>query len=51
MYIEEPPRPEPVPVRGVLLGAILVCAAGVIVMGVYPQPWVQAALQAASSLF
>lgn len=51
MYIDEPARPEPITVPGVVLAAILMCAAGVIGMGVYPEPWVQAALRAASSLF
>ena len=51
MYIDAPVRPEPIRVAGVLLAAILVCVAGVIVMGAYPEPWVQAALRAASSLF
>jgi NADH-quinone oxidoreductase subunit N len=51
MYIDAPVKPEPVRVPGVLLAAILVCVAGVIVMGAYPEPWVQAALRAASALF
>lgn len=51
MYIDEPTRPERIPVPGVLLAAILVCVAGVVVMGAYPEPWVQAALTAASALF
>jgi len=34
-----------------LFVAILFCAAGVVVMGVYPEPWVQAALAAAAPLF
>jgi hypothetical protein len=34
-----------------LLAAILLCAAGVVVMGVYPEPWVRAALDAAAALF
>jgi NADH-quinone oxidoreductase subunit N len=51
MYIEAPAKPEPVPVAGVVFWAILVCAAGVVVMGAYPSPWVTAAYQAAASLF
>jgi NADH-quinone oxidoreductase subunit N len=51
MYIDAPVKPEPVRVSGVLLAAILFCVAGVIVMGAYPEPWVQAALRAASGLF
>ena len=34
-----------------LLIAILFCAVGVVVMGVYPEPWVKAALQATAGLF
>lgn len=51
MYIDEPPKADRVRVSPVLVVAILVCAAGVVVMGAYPEPWVQAALQAASGLF
>jgi NADH:ubiquinone oxidoreductase subunit 2 (subunit N) len=31
--------------------AILLCAIGVVVMGVYPQPWVSAVLRVAGTLF
>jgi len=51
MYIDAPVKPEPVPVSGVVLGAIVICVAGVVIAGAYPAPWVQAAIQAASSLF
>jgi NADH-quinone oxidoreductase subunit N len=51
MYIDAPRRPEPVPVPGVLRAAILVCAAGVVIMGVYPGPWIQAAIRIAATLF
>jgi hypothetical protein len=34
-----------------VLIAILLCAAGVIGMGAYPEPWVQAAMRAAATLF
>jgi NADH-quinone oxidoreductase subunit N len=51
MYIDAPARPDPLPVPGVLKVAIFVCAAGVIVMGVYPEPWVSAAMRVAATLF
>jgi NADH-quinone oxidoreductase subunit N len=51
MYIDEPQRPEPIPVAPVLLVAILICAVGVVIMGAYPAPWVDAAQRAASALF
>ena len=51
MYIDEPQRPEPIRVPGVLFIAILICAAGVVIMGAYPSPWVDAVQHAASSLF
>ena len=51
MYIDEPQRTEPVPVPRVLFVAILICAVGVVVMGAYPEPWVDAAQKAASALF
>lgn len=51
MYIDAPTRPEPIPVPGALKAAIGVCAFGVVVMGVYPEPWVQAAMRAAATLF
>jgi NADH-quinone oxidoreductase subunit N len=51
MYIDEPQRADPIPVPAVVLVAILICAAGVVVMGAYPEPWVAAAQQAASALF
>jgi hypothetical protein len=35
----------------VLKVAIGVCATGVVAMGVYPEPWVQAALRIAATLF
>ena len=31
--------------------AILICVAGVIVMGVYPEPWVRACTRVAMTLF
>jgi NADH-quinone oxidoreductase subunit N len=51
MYIEPPVSPAPVPVPGVLMVAITVCLAGIIVMGVYPEPWVRAFMRVAMTLF
>ncbi len=50
MYIETPLRGDPVPVPGLLGAAIVVCLLGVIGMGVYPAPWVEATLRVASTL-
>jgi NADH-quinone oxidoreductase subunit N len=51
MYIDAPERPDPIPVPPVLAVGILVCAMGVVAMGVYPEPWVSAALRVAATLF
>jgi NADH-quinone oxidoreductase subunit N len=51
MYIDAPTRPDPIPVARPLRIAIAICAAGVVIMGLYPEPWVQAVLRAAGSLF
>ena len=51
MYIDAPHKPDRVPVPTPVLIAIIACVAGVIVMGAYPEPWVQAAMRAARSLF
>jgi NADH-quinone oxidoreductase subunit N len=51
MYIEPPERPEPVRLSPTLALAVLLCVAGVIVLGVYPKPLVMAALRAAAPLF
>lgn len=51
MYIDAPERPEPVQVAPPLTVAIAIAAFGVVVMGIYPEPWVQAVLHAAASLF
>ena len=51
MYIDPPDTPEPVPMAAPLKVAILLCAIGVVVMGVYPQPWVSAVLRVAGTLF
>ncbi len=51
MYIDAPERSQPVAVSPFLAFSILVCAAGVVGLGVYPKPLVMAALRAASGLF
>ena len=51
MYIDAPDAPGRVPLSAPLFVAILFCAVGVVVMGLYPEPWVQAALRAAAPLF
>jgi NADH-quinone oxidoreductase subunit N len=51
MYIEAPEHAEPVPMALPLTIAILICAAGTVLMGVYPQPWVAAVMRAAGALF
>jgi NADH-quinone oxidoreductase subunit N len=51
MYIDAADTSDAVILPGPLLVAILLCAAGVIVMGVYPEPWVRAALEATTGLF
>ena len=51
MYVDEPEKKTPVAVPMPLFLAILICAAGTVVMGVYPEPWVQAVMEAAKGLF
>ncbi len=51
MYVDPPPRPEPVELPATLALCVLLCALGVIVLGVYPSPFVLAALRAAAPLF
>jgi NADH-quinone oxidoreductase subunit N len=51
MYIEPPTKPGAVGVAAPLTMAIAICAAGVVLMGVYPGPWVDAMLRIASSFF
>lgn len=51
MYIEPPETPTPVPVAPALQLAIVICLLGIIVMGVYPQPWVQSCLRVALTVF
>jgi NADH:ubiquinone oxidoreductase subunit 2 (subunit N) len=51
MYIEAPERHSHVPMPGLLGTAIAVCALGVVGIGVYPAPWVDAARRIAATLF
>jgi len=51
MYIDAPEKPGRVALTTPLFLAILVCAVGVVVMGLYPEPWVRAALTATAGLF
>ena len=51
MYVEEPEIKTPVIVPMPLLLAILICAIGTVVMGVYPEPWVRNVMDAARGLF
>jgi NADH-quinone oxidoreductase subunit N len=51
MYIDAPEQDGRVPLAAPLFVAILFCAIGVVVMGLYPEPWVQAALRAAAPIF
>lgn len=51
MYVEAPDNPAPVPVARPLFFAILICAIGTVVMGLWPEPLVRAALDAAGGLF
>jgi NADH-quinone oxidoreductase subunit N len=50
MYIDAPVRRDRVRVATPLLVAITICAIGVVVMGVYPEPWVQAVMSAVEGL-
>ncbi|MCI0546891.1 MAG: NADH-quinone oxidoreductase subunit N [Candidatus Rokubacteria bacterium] len=51
MYIDAPSRSGPIAVTPLLALSILICTAGVVVMGVYPKPWVMVALRVAATLF
>jgi NADH-quinone oxidoreductase subunit N len=51
MYIEPPPRPERVRLAPALALSLVLCALGVVVLGVYPKPVVMAALRVAAPLF
>ena len=50
MYIDAPARPGAVRLAAPLFVAILICALGTVVMGLYPEPWVKASLAAIGSL-
>jgi NADH-quinone oxidoreductase subunit N len=51
MYIEAPVAETPIPVPAPLRVAIVGCIAGILVMGVYPGPWVDAFMRVALTLF
>jgi NADH-quinone oxidoreductase subunit N len=51
MYIDPPTRPDRVPLTRTLAISVLVCALGVVALGLYPKPVVLAALRAAAPLF
>ena len=51
MYIDAPERPEPIVVPPLLALGILICGLGVVVMGVYPKPFVLTALRVAATIF
>jgi len=51
MYIDAPEKTGRVPLSLPMLIAILFCAVGVVVMGLYPEPWVKSALTASAGLF
>lgn len=51
MYIEAPGTPGRVAMASSLALAVLLCALGIVVLGVYPRPVVDAALRVASPLF
>jgi NADH-quinone oxidoreductase subunit N len=51
MYIDAPVKSTAVPLATPLLLAILFCAVGTVVMGLYPEPWVRSALSATAALF
>ena len=51
MYIEAPAEPGSLVLPGPVFMAILICAVGVVLMGLYPEPWVKASLQATAALF
>jgi NADH-quinone oxidoreductase subunit N len=50
MYIDPPARPGALHLAMPLLIAILICVAGTVVMGLYPEPWVRASLAATAAL-
>jgi NADH-quinone oxidoreductase subunit N len=51
MYIDPPEHPDRVPVPAPLALSLLLCALGVVGLGIYPKPLVVLALRVASSLF
>jgi NADH-quinone oxidoreductase subunit N len=51
MYIDAPERPGPIPVPPLLALGILICGLGVVIMGVYPKPFVLSALRVAAAIF
>ncbi|HET7342691.1 MAG TPA: NADH-quinone oxidoreductase subunit N [Methylomirabilota bacterium] len=51
MYIEAPEHPGRVPVAPTLALSVLLCALGVVLLGLYPKAVVMAALRVASPLF
>jgi NADH-quinone oxidoreductase subunit N len=51
MYIDAPVRPGPIAVARPLGLSILICTLGVVVMGLWPGPWVDAVLRIATTLF
>src|SRR5439155_13916909 len=51
MYIDAPEKTAPVAVAPLLSLSILLCVLGVVGMGLYPKPFVLAALRAGSGLF
>jgi NADH-quinone oxidoreductase subunit N len=51
MYIDAPATPAPIVVTPFLVFSIFLCVVGVVGMGLYPKPFVMAALRAAAPLF
>jgi NADH-quinone oxidoreductase subunit N len=51
MYIDVPPRSDAIALPLPLALSVVICAVGVIAVGVYPRPVVMAALRAAAPLF
>jgi len=51
MYIEAPERTGRVPVATTLAISVLLCALGVVALGLYPKAIVMAALRVATPLF
>jgi NADH-quinone oxidoreductase subunit N len=50
MYIDPPERTDPIAVPAGLIVAILICTAGIVGMGVYPEPWLEGAIRVAEGL-